>query len=277
MNQFEATNKRIEIFEDTYHFYQQNPVLRQAVQESLAKQFFVPANQVLANDQQPQYDQDALIVLSDKRTFQAAMQYPDKKVAVLNFASATNPGGGVVGGSNAQEECLCRTSTLYANLTDREMMRAFYQPHRQQLRSGQMDFTYNDDLIYTPDVVIFKSDTAFPTTLPEHHWQKVDVITCAAQYLNYGRQMISPDELAQIHENRCRKILAVAQAQNVEVVILGAFGCGAFGNPPEIVAKGMMRAIQDFSKAFQTIEFAIYCPPYDQRNQIAFQKVLSQM
>ena len=48
MNQFEATNKRIEIFEDTYHFYQQNPVLRQAVQESLAKQFFVPANQVLA-------------------------------------------------------------------------------------------------------------------------------------------------------------------------------------------------------------------------------------
>lgn len=277
MNQFEATNKRIEIFEDTYHFYQQNPVLRQAVQESLAKQFFVPANQVLAKDNQPRYGQDALIVLSDKRTFQAAMQYSDKKVAVLNFASATNPGGGVVGGSNAQEECLCRTSTLYANLTDREMMRAFYQPHRQQLRSGQMDFTYNDDLIYTPDVVIFKSDTAFPTTLPEHHWQKVDVITCAAPNLNYGSQMISPDELAQIHENRCRKILAVAQAQNVEVVILGAFGCGAFGNPPEIVAKGMIRAIQDFSKAFQTIEFAIYCPPYDQRNQIAFQKVLSQM
>lgn len=277
MNQFEATNKRIEIFEDTYHFYQQNPVLRQAVQESLAKQFFVPANQVLANDQQPRYSQDALIVLSDKRTFQAAMQYPDKKVAVLNFASATNPGGGVVGGSNAQEECLCRTSTLYANLTDREMMIAFYQPHRQQLRSGQMDFTYNDDLIYTPDVVIFKSDTAFPTTLPEHHWQKVDVITCAAPNLNYGSQMILPDELAQIHENRCRKILAVAQAQNVEVMILGAFGCGAFGNPPEIVAKGMIRAIQDFSKAFQTIEFAIYCPPYDQRNQIAFQKVLSQM
>ena len=277
MNQFEATNKRIEIFEDTYHFYQQNPFLRQAVQESLARQFFVPANQVLVKDNQLRYSQKALIVLSDKRAFQAAMQYPDKKVAVLNFASATNPGGGVVGGSNAQEECLCRTSTLYANLTDREMMRAFYQPHRQQLRSGQMDFTYNDDLIYTPDVVIFKSDTAFPTTLPEHHWQKVDVITCAAPNLNYGRQMISPDELAQIHENRCRKILAVAQAQNVEVVILGAFGCGAFGNPPEIVAKGMMRAIQDFSKAFQTIEFAIYCPPYDQRNQIAFQKVLSQM
>ena len=277
MNQFEATNKRIEIFEDTYHFYQQNSVLRQAVQESLAKQFFVPANQVLANNQQPRYSQDAFIVLSDKRTFQAAMQYSDKKVAVLNFASATNPGGGVVGGSNAQEECLCRTSTLYANLTDREMMRVFYQPHRQQLRSGQMDFTYNDDLIYTPDVVIFKSDTAFPTTLPEHHWQKVDVITCAAPNLNYGSQMILPDELAQIHENRCRKILAVAQAQNVEVMILGAFGCGAFGNPPEIVAKGMIRAIQDFSKAFQTIEFAIYCPPYDQRNQIAFQKVLSQM
>lgn len=205
------------------------------------------------------------------------MQYPDKKVAVLNFASATNPGGGVVGGSNAQEECLCRTSTLYANLTDQGMMRAFYQAHRHKLQIGHMDFTYNDDLIYTPDVVIFKSDTAFPTTLPEHHWQKVDVITCAAPNLNHVRQMISPDELAQIHENRCRKILAVAQAQKVEVVILGAFGCGAFGNPPEIVAKGMIRAIQDFSNAFQTIEFAIYCPPYDQRNQIAFQKVLSQM
>lgn len=210
MNQFEATNKRIEIFEDTYHFYQQNPFLRQAVQESLAKQFFVPANQVLVNDNQTRYSQDALIVLSDKRTFQAAMQYSDKKVAVLNFASATNPGGGVVGGSNAQEECLCRTSTLYANLTDQGMMRAFYQAHRHKLQIGRMDFTYNDDLIYTPDVVIFKSDTAFPTTLPEHHWQKVDVITCAAPNLNHGTQMISPDELAQIHENRCRKILAVA-------------------------------------------------------------------
>ena len=119
------------------------------------------------------------IVVSPKRTFEAARAYAGKmKTCVLNFASATNPGGGVVNGSSAQEEALCRCSTLYFNLNVREMWNGFYAPHR-----AAHDPLHNDDIIYTPGVVVFKSDTTFPKTMPETDWYEVNVITCAAPNL----------------------------------------------------------------------------------------------
>ena len=75
------------------------------------------------------YENPAKILVTPNRTFEAAMNYPEKKVAVLNFASATNPGGGVVYGSFAQEECLCRCSSLYFNLTEEKMKNGFYLSH----------------------------------------------------------------------------------------------------------------------------------------------------
>ena len=59
------------------------------------------------------FTDEAKIIVSTKRTFEAAAGYAGQKVAVHNFASATNPGGGVTRGSSAQEECLCRCSDLY--------------------------------------------------------------------------------------------------------------------------------------------------------------------
>ena len=219
------------------------------------------------------YETPTKIIVSKKRTFEAAMNYPGKKVAVLNFASASNPGGGVVNGSSAQEECLCRCSTLYCNLTEDFMWKNFYQPHRHAANP-----IHNDDLIYTPDVVIFKSDTPYPRLLPQNKWTKVNVITCAAPNLRErpsnafntgdGNQAvkISPAQLEQIHIQRGRKILATAAANKNEVIILGAFGCGAFMNNPEIVANAYTKLIKEFKNAFKVIEFAIYCSPRDDSN-----------
>ena len=270
----------IEIFRDTEKLCKTNPLLIQAWKKSSANQKLILENEVIDCEKQV-YEKPTTIVVSKKRTFEAAMGYSGKKVAVLNFASASNPGGGVVNGSSAQEECLCRCSTLYYNLTEDYMWKNFYLPHRHQGNP-----IHNDDLIYTPDVVIFKSDTVYPRFMPEAGWKKVNVITCAAPNLrerpsngfNSGdgnrAVIISDSELEKIHIKRGRKILEAATANKNEVVILGAFGCGAFMNKPEVVANAYKQIIEEFKNAFETIEFAVYCSPRDDSNFRVFSDIL---
>ncbi|MBQ0052377.1 MAG: TIGR02452 family protein [Treponema sp.] len=276
-----SREENIEIFHDTEKLCRTNSVLMKAWKESSAKQkLILEAEQI--DHETGRYENPALIKVSKKRTFEAAMGYEGKKVVVLNFASASNPGGGVVNGSSAQEECLCRCSTLYYNLTEDFMWKNFYQPHR---REGNP--IHNDDLIYTPDVVIFKTDTAYPQLMPESSWKKVNVITCAAPNLREcpsnsynsgdGNKAISvsDEELEAIHIKRGRKILEAAAANKNEVVVLGAFGCGAFMNKPEVVVRAYAKLIDEFKNTFETIEFAVYCSPRDESNFKVFDKVLT--
>ena len=59
-----------------------------------------------------------------------------------------------------------------------------------------------------------------------------------------------------------------------EVVILGAYGCGAFKNPPEVVAAALKQVVYEFRYYFRVIEFAVYCSPRDDRNYQVFRRVL---
>ena len=273
-----SREKNIEIFADTEKLCMTNPILVQAWKKSSAEQKLILEKEIIECEKN-RFQNAAEIRVSKKRTFEAAIEYNGKKTVVLNFASAKNPGGGVVNGSSAQEECLCRCSTLYSNLTEEFLWKNFYQPHR---RSGSS--VHNDDLIYTPEVVVFKSDTACPKLLPEDEWVKVNVITCAAPNLNcWSRSIagsvseektVSDMELEKIHVRRGRKILEAACAAGNEVVILGAFGCGAFMNKPEVVAGAYLKLAEEFKYAFETIEFAVYCPPQDDSNYRIFKKIL---
>lgn len=85
---------------------------------------------------------------------------------------------------------------------------------------------------------------------------------------------ISGQDLLKIHEKRLRRILDVAVLNNAEVIVLGAFGCGAFLNDPEIVAEAAKNVLADYLHAFQVIEYAIYCSPKDKRNFNTFERVL---
>ena len=182
--------------------------------------------------------------------------------------------------SELQEEALCRCSTLYFNLSVREMWDGFYSPHRMA-----HDPLHNDDIIYTPDVVVFKSDTAYPRTLAETEWKTLDVITCAAPNLrerpsnrmNGGdgdeRVEISGQDLQALHERRLRRILDVAAMNGAEAIVLGAFGCGAFRNDPKVVAAAAKTVVGDYLRAFRAIEFAVYCRPGDSANYDAFANV----
>ena len=262
----------IRIFKDTEKLCKTNQTLVKAWKNSSENQkLFLEKDEIAC--EKNLYESAAKIIVSKKRTFEAAMGYAGKRVAVLNFASASNPGGGVVNGSSAQEECLCRISTLYYNLTEDYMWKNFYLPHRHAANP-----LHNDDLIYTPDVVIFKSDTAHPELLPGTQWMRVNVITCAAPNLrerpsnsfNTGdgnnAAKISDKDLGQLHVKRGRKILEAAAAYKNEIVISGAFGCGAFMNKPEVVANAYKQLVNEFQNAFETIEFAVYCSPYDDSN-----------
>ena len=175
------------------------------------------------------------------------------RVAVLNFANPHYPGGAVTRGALGQEECLCRSSNLYACLSDERVFEEFYQYHRT--KTGH---DFSDRLIYTRDVTVFKDDSPVPEELPQEGRFQVDVITCAAPYLakrKYVNRAVLLDQLC----GRIRNILEAAMDQEVQVLILGAFGCGAFQNPPEVVAKAFHVVLEEqrYHGAFSRVIFAI--------------------
>lgn len=271
----------VTIFEDTKKLIKTNKKLKESVQNATQQQKLILEQDELTVPALHRYDENAKVVVTTKRTFQAASQYKGMKTAVHNFASASNPGGGVVRGASAQEECLCRCSGLYFNLDTQPMWDGFYSPHRKAQNP-----LHNDDIIFTPDVTVFKTDTANPVLMKEEDWYDVDVITCAAPNLRAkpsnaynngdGNQAIKvkDKELLQIHEKRLRRILDVAVSEGEEVIILGAFGCGAFQNNPDVVALAAKNVIKEYLNAFKVIEFAVYCDPRDNRNFKTFERVL---
>lgn len=270
------------IFQDTQKLCKNNAVLKEALKKSIAGQKLILEGDIIQEAKPEVYEQAATIVVSKKRTYEAASAYKGQKVCVLNFASASNPGGGVTKGAGAQEECLCRCSDLYFCLNVQDMWNGFYGPHR-----NAQNPLHNDDIIYTPDVQVFKTDTAAPKLMPEKDWYQVNVISCAAPNLrekpsnayNSGDGQtaikIKDTDLLQLHEKRLRRILDVAVTEGNEVIILGAFGCGAFYNNPEVVARAAKNVIADYKHAFKVIEFAVYCSPMDDRNFKVFERVLS--
>lgn len=250
--------ENIAIINDTLATIKKDAALTESVQKSIQSQEYHFGD---VAKPEPRFTDECKVVVSKSSSFDAARKYGGK-VAVLNFASATNPGGGVLNGSNAQEECLCRCSTLFECLSIPEAMDKFYTPHRNGLSP-----LHNDDIIYTPDVVIFKSD-AYNKLFQN---KTVDVITCAApnlrekpgnRYNQEARQNkveITDAALYELHVQRARQIFNVAAQHEADTIILGAFGCGAFRNDPVTVAKAYYDVVKEYRNHFKNIEFAVFC------------------
>jgi uncharacterized protein (TIGR02452 family) len=275
--------KNVNIFNDTMDWISQSRELNDAVALSMKNQRLYLASEEVELPETP--GRDCAVVVSKKRSFEAAASYAraGKKVCVLNFASATNPGGGVTCGSSAQEECLCRCSTLYPCLQVKTLWKRFYLPHRN---AGNP--LYNDDCIYTPRVYVCKSDISFPERMDKKDWYQVDVLTCAAPNLrripsnrmnpNAGDKAaeLKADELLELHLRRVERIFRVAAENGAEVLILGAFGCGAFCNPPEVVAKAFKAVQKKYGIYFDVIEYAVFCSERETKNYDAFEENFDQ-
>lgn len=247
---YHAINR--EVMTDTKKQYETMPQLQEAVRHSVGLQYMV--RQEVNIDQPVAKESHTQYITSPYRTFEAAKDYKGKKVAVLNFANNHSVGGSpFVAG--AQEESLCRCSTLYPCL--QAMYEPFYKKHQDEYGRGEIDEMGSDDLIYTPDVVVFKTDErtdpVYPRMMYENEWYKVDVITCAAPELRYHSH--KPKNYEEIITRRIKKILDVAAGERVDVLILGAWGCGAFGNDIKVVSKAFYTLLENYD--FETVEFAM--------------------
>ena len=195
------------------------------------------------------------VVFSGKRTFQAGQVYARRgySVGCLDFASSKNPGGGYLGNANAQEESLCRSSSLPFCLTTDKCMKQFYIPHRNNLR----DSLYNDDCIYVPDVAVVRSDYGSNSLLQEKDWWMCDVVCCAAPNVGAYRKKLSEKDIYNIVKRRLERVVRLFASNDLDCIILGAFGCGVFKCPPNIVARALREVINEYKFYFDVIDIAI--------------------
>ena len=250
MNNYRNINYNVML--DTQHQYETIPELVSAVENSITRQYMVAQeDDVDVNSAETPSTQ---YVVSGKRSFEAAKGYNDKKVAVLNFANNHSIGGAPFS-AGAQEESLCRCSTLLPCL--QAMKESFYERHIRLYAAGQLDHMGNDDIIYTPDVIVFKTDERtdpiWPQMMPREDWYSVDVITCAAPELWHGHRR--PADYEVLIARRIKRILDVAAKAGAEVLILGKWGCGAFKNPIDVVARTFKTLLKNYN--FEIVEFAL--------------------
>lgn len=171
-------------------------------------------------------------------------------VAVLNFSSARNPGGGYLNGAQAQEEGLCRASALYTCVRS---AREFYEHHR-----AHRDPFYTDRVIHSPAVPVFRDDRG---QLLDAAY-RVGFLTSAAPNAGVVLRQ-APErakELPSALAGRAERVLETAAACGYRRLVLGAWGCGVFQNDPAQVA-GVFRALLDeggrFHGYFEHIVFGV--------------------
>jgi uncharacterized protein (TIGR02452 family) len=153
-------------------------------------------------------------------------------VCILNMASPLRPGGGVLTGATSQEEFLCSRTTLLPSLKE-----SFY---RLPELGG----------IFTFDVLVFRSSLSLSDSkgeLPVSERWFVDVIS--AGMLRFPELEGGEEEVKKLGkkdretvEGKIRAVLRIAQRKSVKKLVLGAWGCGAYGNP-----------IQDIAAAFKKV------------------------
>lgn len=150
----------------------------------------------------------------------------------LNFASAYHPGGGYLTGARAQEESLCRASGLYYTLRD---VTEFYNDNKR----GGVEYT--DGMIFSQNVPVVRDDLGNELKEPI----KCDFLTVPAVNRNKAKS-IPREQTNLTMERRINKIVSFCAETDCEVAVLGAFGCGVFGNDRNEVLPMFERAINKF-------------------------------
>lgn len=178
----------------------------------------------------------------------------DPGILVLNLANPVNPGGGVRRGARAQEEDLCRKSSLLLSLESGEARK--YYDYNKSLKT----FMGSDALMITPHVEIIKDENG--ELLDET--AVVSVLTCAAPMITRGKEGMSEAEYEAMFYRRIMDMLKCTAFLGYRHLVLGAWGCGAFGNDAHVVSDLFCRALKEMDyngrgekDLFRQIDFAV--------------------
>ena len=191
-----------------------------------------------------------MIVLNVDST-EAVLRYPG--AALLNFASYRHAGGGFITGAWAQEEAICHDSTLYNVLRE---FGSFYAENEKTLNRS----LYTDRAIFSPGIIFERNDNA----------AECSVITCAAPNFSAAKgRGVTQDENETALAKRVDFVISIAEEQACGEVVLGAWGCGVFGQDPRVVARLFKERLR--SSATKRAVFAI---PGQNNNYTGFKEIL---
>ena len=197
------------------------------------------------------------------------LQYgePRRSPLILNFASYKNPGGKFLDGSSAQEESLCHESTLYNVLSSPPIMEDYYEQNRKNTN----DHLYRSNAVITPQIMFMREIEG------KTHVEYADVLTCAApNAYAASRAGVTDKKIKETLRNRIFNVLHDAFLQYSDVLILGAYGCGVFGNNPYDVATFFKEFLQKyFDEFFSAVIFAIPSGGESNKNYQAFDEVIN--
>ncbi|MEU1338187.1 TIGR02452 family protein [Streptomyces sp. NPDC005827] len=193
---------------------------------------------------------EPVVEVTGESSLEAARRLADTPVAVLNFASARNPGGGYLNGAQAQEEALCRASALYTCLRE---VPEYYDHHRTH-----RDPFYTDRVIHSPAVPVFRDDRGRLLAEP----YRAGFLTAAAPNAGVVRRT-APERAGALPGAlavRAERVLEVAAAHGYRRLVLGAWGCGVFQNDPAQVAgafRGLIAPGGRFAGTFDHVVFGV--------------------
>lgn len=188
------------------------------------------------------------IEVTNETTAQAAVRLQaagKTNLVALNFASARNQGGGFLAGAIAQEEDLCRASGLYACLKKKPL---FYNANILC-----DDSFYTHGVLYSPQVPFFRDENNLFLEQPF----TLSIVTAPAPNLSGSKKEGLDNLLTGLLRERTIRILQAAHLNGHKNLILGAWGCGAFGNDPKMVAEAFMLALTKVPY-FEHVTFAVY-------------------
>lgn len=262
----------IAVFNDTENKCKNDEFLKRIIANSINSQHFYKESEKLPTDVKEYKikNNDYNIEFQKQKTIESALHYlnSDKgsKIAILNFADWTDEGGCIKQGFKTQEESICRCTTLYQNLTA-DNVKEYYESHKKVMTGGTLynkkvsRATSNDDLIYSPKVQIIKDDVNDWNVkdLEKGVPRLISVITCAAPWNSEDKKQFTNQQIFDFHYSKAKRILDVAINDNVDIIILGAYGCGAFYNNPTYVANAYKKVLEKegYQKYFKKVVFAI--------------------